>query len=386
MKKLSKILAVVLCLTFVMAMLPMAVSAAEEKYVEFTVDSLGLAEQNYADGTNTVDGVAVEWGHVGNYGNGIQMRDKEGKGTSTIWNTSALGAGITKIELTYSATQDVKYANADAVIFNFGNEAKGATNSTKLSTEAGVKTYTIVPDAATYTYFYMEHDLGYTMYWDSIKVYYTEGGSSAPVDPPVVEPDDPEEPETKPVIIESGEYVIYAPAFNKALSSTYNGFYNNGVDVTLADGKLTGYTDAEIWTITCDENGIITISNGDNKLAMGAEYSSMPLNEVNDTWILEEAGDGLYYIKNAVRGNYVEWYDSKGNWSSYGTIGEGKEDLFKMALYSLVEEPVDPPVNPPVEDPEDPIPGTGDLGLGAVVVALMAATAGAVIIGKKKEF
>ena len=241
MKKLSKILAVVLCLTFVMAMLPMAVSAAEEKYVEFTVDSLGLAEQNYADGTNTVDGVAVEWGHVGNYGNGIQMRDKEGKGTSTIWNTSALGAGITKIELTYSATQDVKYANADAVIFNFGNEAKGATYSTKLSTEVGVKTYTIVPDAATYTYFYMEHDLGYTMYWDSIKVYYTEGGSSAPVDPPVVEPDDP-------------------------------------------------------------------------------------------------------------------------------------------------EEPVDPPVNPPVEDPEDPIPGTGDLGLGAVVVALMAATAGAVIIGKKKEF
>lgn len=49
----------------------------------------------------------------------------------------------------------------------------------------------------------------------------------------------------------------------------------------------------------------------------------------------------------------------------------------------LTDEPVDPPVNP--DEPEDPIPGTGDMGLGAVVVALMAATAGAVVLTKKKE-
>jgi hypothetical protein len=50
----------------------------------------------------------------------------------------------------------------------------------------------------------------------------------------------------------------------------------------------------------------------------------------------------------------------------------------------LPDEPVDPPVNP--DDNEDPIPGTGDLGLGAVLVALMAAAAGTVVLTKKKEF
>lgn len=214
-----------------------------------------------------------------------------------------------------------------------------------------------------------------------------EGTPDVPDVPDV--PETPDVPEVKPVIIESGKYVIYAPAFNKALSSTYTGFYNNGVDVTLSDGTLSGYGETEIWIITCGEDGVITIVNGENKLAMGAEFSSMPLNEVNDTWILEEAGDGLYYIKNVVRGNYVEWYDAKSNWSSYGTIGEGKEGLFQMALYPIVEGEPEDPVDPPVVDPEipeEPTPGTGDMGLGAVVVALMAATAGAIVITKKKDF
>ena len=180
MKKLSKILAVVLCLVMAVSLLTFGASAAEEKYVELTVDSMGLQEKSYADGTNTIDGVAIEWSHVGNYGDGIQMRDKSGKGTSILWNAEAFPGGITKIELTYSATQDVKYANANAVVFNFGNEAKGADCSTKLSTEVGVKTYTITPDANTYTYFYMEHDLGYTFYWDSIKVYYAEAEEVVP--------------------------------------------------------------------------------------------------------------------------------------------------------------------------------------------------------------
>ena len=178
MKKISKILSIALCLTLVLALLPLGASATTEKYVEFTVDSLGLATESYTADTNTVDGVGVEWIQLGNYakGGGIQMRDKDGK-TSMFWNTSAFAGGITKIELTYSDIQDVKYANTDAVIFNFGNEAKGTDYSTKLSTTAGVKTYTITPDADTYTYFYMEHDLGYTFYWKSIKVYYNEAES-----------------------------------------------------------------------------------------------------------------------------------------------------------------------------------------------------------------
>ena len=187
MKKLSKIFAVVLCLAMALSMLSMTVSAAPtEKCVEFTVDSLGLESQNYTASTATVGGIGVEWIQLGNYGNGIQMRDSEKNGewrTSMFWNTSALGSGITKIELTFNSNKKT-YDNADAVIFTFGNAAKGADYSTKLSTTAGVKSYTITPDAETYNYFYIEHDVGFTFYWDSIKVYYNEG-ATAPEQPEV---------------------------------------------------------------------------------------------------------------------------------------------------------------------------------------------------------
>ena len=139
-----------------------------------TVDSLGLASNTYADSTATVDGVTFEFTQMGNYGDGLQMRDKADKGTSIIWNTTAFNKPIARIELVYSSTQDVKYANSDCVIFTFGNEAGAATYTTKLSTTAGVKTYTITPDAETYTFFKLEHDLGYTMYWDSITIVFAD--------------------------------------------------------------------------------------------------------------------------------------------------------------------------------------------------------------------
>lgn len=382
MKKLSKFFAVVLCLALALSILPMGVSAATtEKCVEFTVDSLGLASQNYTAGTNTVDGVAVEWIQLGNYGDGIQMRDSEKNGewrTSMFWNTSAFGSGITKIELTYSSTKDVKYANADCVIFTFGNAAKGDAYSTKLSTTAGVKTYTITPNANTYTYFYLEHDLEYTMYWDSIKVYYngTAGGNSgnAGGNEPA-----PEVPAT--ASIANGEYVIVCPAYNKALSSEKTSHYNVGVDVTVSDGTVTGYGDTEKWIVTNNDDGTITISQNGQNLAMADSYSSLNLGEVNDKWVLEDAGNGLYYVKNTVRGNYIEWYDSYSNWSSYGTIGEGKEDLFALQFVALSVEG-----SGENSGGEESNPGAGDMSIAGLVVAMMAAATGVVVLTKKKEF
>jgi len=142
--------------------------------VVLSVDTLGLADQSYSAGTATVNGVAFEFVQMGNYGNGLQMRDKADKGTSMIWNTAAFGKKIARIELVYSSTQEVKYANADCVIFTFGNSVGEAAYTTKLSTEAGVKTYTITPDAADYTFFKLEHDLNYTLYWESITIVFAD--------------------------------------------------------------------------------------------------------------------------------------------------------------------------------------------------------------------
>ncbi len=44
--------------------------------------------------------------------------------------------------------------------------------------------------------------------------------------------------------------------------------------------------------------------------------------------------DRLLYIENAVRGNYLEWYAEKSNWSSYGRIGSD-ETLFAQAFYRV---------------------------------------------------
>ncbi|MCC8129236.1 MAG: hypothetical protein LIO51_04790, partial [Clostridiales bacterium] len=129
----------------------------------------------------------------------------------------------------------------------------------------------------------------------------------------------------------SGSYVIWAPAYNMALSSTYSGYYNAGVSVTQAeDGTLSGYSSTEVWTVTVGEDGTITIAYGDQNLGMAASYSSMTLGAVNDQWTLEDAGDGLYYVKNTGRDCYIEWYASNEYWSGYAYINEGSEGMFAL--------------------------------------------------------
>ncbi|MCD7830067.1 MAG: hypothetical protein LUG58_06480, partial [Clostridiales bacterium] len=129
----------------------------------------------------------------------------------------------------------------------------------------------------------------------------------------------------------SGTYVIWAPSYNMALSSTYGTYYNDGVEVTQAeDGTLSGYSSTEVWTVTVNEDGTITIAYGDQNLGMADSYSSLTLGAVNDQWTLEDAGNGLYYVKNTGRSCYIEWYSSKSYWSGYATIGEGSEGMFAL--------------------------------------------------------
>lgn len=137
--------------------------------------------------------------------------------------------------------------------------------------------------------------------------------------------------------------VVFNPANKKALSSVYNGFYNTGVDVELTGGKLTGYTDAELWTVNRTESGAYTFSTAEGKkLSMDTSYSSTPLDKANVDWELSAAATAdCFYIKNVGRGSYLEWYAEKNNWSSYGTIGSN-EALFAQQLY-LVGDEMDQP-------------------------------------------
>lgn len=132
--------------------------------------------------------------------------------------------------------------------------------------------------------------------------------------------------------------VVFNPANGKALSTEYSGFYNKGTDVTLADGKLSGYTKADIWTVGVNADGTYTFSTSEGKkLSMGASYGSTPLDEVNTAWNVTAAKtENCFYIQNAARGNYLEWYAEKNNWSSYSRIGD--EALFAQQFYLVVDD------------------------------------------------
>ena len=149
--------------------------------------------------------------------------------------------------------------------------------------------------------------------------------------------------------------VVFNPANKKALSSVYNGFYNTGVDVELTGGKLTGYTDAELWTVNRTESGAYTFSTAEGKkLSMDTSYSSTPLDKANVDWALSAAATAdCFYIKNVGRGSYLEWFAEKNNWSSYGTIGSN-EALFAQQLYLVADtQKPDQPGHP--DDPTAPL-------------------------------
>ena len=139
-------------------------------------------------------------------------------------------------------------------------------------------------------------------------------------------------------IADGDQVVIYNPEYKKALSGTYTGFYNNGTDISVADGIVRGFTTNDVWTVADNGDGTWSFSYGGQNIGMGDSFSSMPLGEKNDKWMLEAAGNGLYYIKNTVRNAYMEWYVEKNNWSSYGKISTGSEGMFALAFYKVTGE------------------------------------------------
>ena len=144
------------------------------------------------------------------------------------------------------------------------------------------------------------------------------------------------------------QVVIYAPEYNKALSTTktgYNNYYNAGVDVTVAEGVVSGYTNAEVWTVTVNDDGTYTFTNGEYVLSLDNENSSLQSNGANNKWVVGELENGTYSMKNATREPssygeyYIEWYASKTYFTTY-SVSETKpaEDTqFQFAFYIVPE-------------------------------------------------
>lgn len=134
--------------------------------------------------------------------------------------------------------------------------------------------------------------------------------------------------------------VVFNPSVKKAMSATAVAtFYRAGVDVTLdSANKLTGYGDTELWTLGI-KDGKYTFTTADGKkLSMGASFASIPLDDVNTEWTITSAAtEGCFYIENVVRGNALQWYADKGNFSSKASISTTDEALFAQQLYLVID-------------------------------------------------
>ncbi len=232
----------------------------EEVKIALTDTALGLGA--YAAGNATVDGANFAFTELGSYGNGIQMRIKNGN-VATLWNTSAFSGGIIRIELVYNSEKST-YDNTDAFAFYFGNDSEVSGCTVKLSTVAGQKVYTITPDKDTYTFFKMELLLSYTFYWDEINIIVAKSDEEQPS-----EPETPVNPEcTIPEALEraDGADVIVTGT----VTADDN---NNSVTIKDADGNTlyaykvaTAISVGDVVTIT----GKMGTHNDNRQIAQGA--------------------------------------------------------------------------------------------------------------------
>lgn len=345
MKKISKILSIVLCLAMVMGLVVVASAApviANGTYIIADMDEnnvlvAGKCPSESKDFGYLYDDYTAEEKHERTIykftnvsGNKYTIQDCYGR---------FLG-----VDGTYKSFQVYATNQGDSCLWNItasGSEyvIENVSNSRKIDFSASYNSFGV----------YLSDELP-----EDGKVSLVKADATTPSTPP--ETPDAEFTKTS---IANGEYVIYAPAHNIALSSEkVSTHYNLGVEVSTENGKLTGYGATEKWTVTNNSDGTICISQNGVNLAMADSFSSMSSGAANDKWEVYSAGNGLVYVKNVVRGNYIEWYAEKNNWSTFTAIQEGSEGLFALSFVStsnavVPDVPVETPTEPEVKT--DPI-------------------------------
>ncbi len=127
--------------------------------------------------------------------------------------------------------------------------------------------------------------------------------------------------------LKDGDLVLIgAPAYGKLLSAlkvSSGSYYNKGVNYSVDD--FSNVTDAEVFVVTINADGTYTFTSltGD-VIALAASFSSLNKDGEHKSWALTDRGDGTFLMKNTGRNLYLEWYNSKGNWSTY-SAGNTKE-------------------------------------------------------------
>lgn len=135
---------------------------------------------SYVDGEVTFDGVTIKFKQLSDYGDGIQMRQKNDV-YSSLWNTTAFERAIASITLKLSSTKSV-FDNANAFEIKFGNAADNLTETISFSTVKDQLEYTITPEGKDWTFMSFTKTIkDYTFYFESITINYALSDADAVV-------------------------------------------------------------------------------------------------------------------------------------------------------------------------------------------------------------
>ena len=135
---------------------------------------------SYVDGEVTFDGVTIKFKQLSDYGDGIQMRQKNDV-YSSMWNTTAFERAIASITLKLSSSKSV-FDNANAFEIKFGNAADNLTETISFSTVKDQLEYTITPEGKDWTFMSFTKTIkDYTFYFESITINYALSDADAVV-------------------------------------------------------------------------------------------------------------------------------------------------------------------------------------------------------------
>lgn len=138
------------------------------KLTDATLLSYEGTNIKYCDGSATVGDVKFNWLEIGAYGNGMQMRTKDGK-SSTITNENELPAAIKQIKISIHEGK-AGYANEHALNFYVGDSADVDDGTIVWNTEKDITEYTLDVEVENCTYFKMVHGTTYSLYIDYIEL------------------------------------------------------------------------------------------------------------------------------------------------------------------------------------------------------------------------
>ena len=147
--------------------------------------------------------------------------------------------------------------------------------------------------------------------------------------------------------LKTGDKVaIFNDGNAKAVTAAASGTRLAAADAVLGeDGKISGENVA-LFTVTVSEDGTLSFAADGKYLTSGATGSSLSLAETANEyslWITEDAGDGLFFLKNAnavynSKAQYLEYFNN--NFTAYGM--NATTAAFAVSFRAIAETPVVP--------------------------------------------